>query len=198
MQVITLTSDKFERECGRLAMLVAGNHPKAFDAAVAIRTGGVWVADSMSRALHKGYFGEMIDVTLQRPSTKKKEGLIDKLLPHLPIPVLDLMRMAEAQALNISHRISKTAPLPEVTIPNRLAAILSEREAPEILIIDDAVDSGVTLAAVRRAIASTNPAAKVKSAVITVTTDHPRLRPDFSLYSNHTLIRFPWSKDFRR
>lgn len=198
MQVLTLNTEAFDAKCEELARLVRLGHPKRFDATVAIRTGGAWVCDAIEKALPTEYLGERHDVTLQRPSTKAKNATAGKILPLFPIFILDAMRMAESVMLRLRRKMSTSALLPEVTLDNRLAALLSETESPEILVIDDAVDSGTTLAAVIRAIVKANPAAKIKSAVITATTSTPVARPDFSLYSNHTLIRFPWSKDFLR
>ena len=65
-----------------------------------------------------------------------------------------------------------------------------------ILIVDDAVDSGSTMAAVRKAInAIANPSAVIKIAAITVTTPAPFIEPDFFLLYRYVLCRFPWSLD---
>ena len=67
-----------------------------------------------------------------------------------------------------------------------------------ILIVDDACDSGSTLRAVMDAVRKISPERVViKTAVITTTTYRPVVSPDFSLYRNRTLIRFPWSKDMK-
>ncbi len=71
----------------------------------------------------------------------------------------------------------------------------SER-ARKILVVDDAVDSGYTLSHVLEAVKAVLPAgAEVRSAVITVTTDDPLVMPDFYLYNDKTLVRFPWAMD---
>ena len=62
--------------------------------------------------------------------------------------------------------------------------------------VDDAVDSGYTLSHVLEAFKAVLPAgAEVRSAVITVTTDDPLVMPDFYLYNDKTLVRFPWAMD---
>lgn len=198
MQVVTLTPEAFDGKCAELGRTVKTHHPGAFDATVAIRTGGSRVCDSMAGVLSEDYLGERHEVSIRRPSTKKKDGFIGRILPLFPRPLLDMMRIAEAWTLNLQNRLHKPDQSADATLGNGLAAILSDRNTPEILIIDDAVDSGRTLAAVVRSILKANPNAKLTSAVITVTTSRPEVKPDFSLYSNHTLIRFPWSKDFPR
>lgn len=198
MQVITLTPDIFRLECARLAKSVAKGHPEAFDATIAIRTGGVWVCDAISESLPADYLGERHDVTLQRPSTKAKNGIADKILPLFPRFILNAMRMAEALVLRLIHLTASANDISEVALDSRLVAILGNRGKPELLVVDDAVDSGKTLAAVRQSILKVNQKAVITSAAITVTTSSPVVSPDYALYSNHTLIRFPWSKDFRR
>lgn len=179
-------------------MLIRKGHPDKFDATVAIFRGGSLVCQSLCHNLPEEYLGHWSTVMLQRPSTKKKDGLIGKILPYFPIPILNLMRLVESSILNLRHKIKRDVILPEVSLGCKLRELLCTHSSPEILVVDDAVDSGITLAAVYRSIHEINPKAKVTSAVITVTTSQPEINPDFSIYSNHTLIRFPWSKDFPR
>ncbi len=87
--------------------------------------------------------------------------------------------------------------MPDVEIPDGLAAVLSQNIQPAILVIDDAIDSGDTLFAIVETLKKTNPNAKVETAVITETTHHPRIRANYTLYQNRTLIRFPWSSDYK-
>ena len=64
-----------------------------------------------------------------------------------------------------------------------------------ILIADDAVDSGVTLATVLRLVDDVCPAGgEIRSAAITQTLENPTARPDYLLFRG-TLCRFPWSFD---
>ena len=82
-----------------------------------------------------------------------------------------------------------------------LAAIAAQVQAlgrpPRILIIDDAVDSGATLAATIDHIqAIAGPDAVLRTAAITVTTAAPSIEPNFMLY-RYVLCRFPWSLDFK-
>ena len=83
-------------------------------------------------------------------------------------------------------------------MPDGLKKMLSEKENKKILIIDDAIDSGDTLSAIVETLKKTNPKAKVATAVLTETTKNPAIRADYTLYRNQTLIRFPWSNDYRK
>ena len=67
-----------------------------------------------------------------------------------------------------------------------------------LLVVDDAVDSGVTLATVIDLLRNTCPdRTEIRSAVITVTLEEPRAEPDYALYRG-VLCRFPWSFDAAR
>lgn len=104
--------------------------------------------------------------------------------------MLDLLRMAEARLLALRPRPS----CPRIEILSEL-----RRQLPgQVLVVDDAVDSGITMQAVVEALRRARPDVEVRAAVITVTTGRPSVSPDYTLYNNHTLIRFPWSIDMKK
>ena len=106
--------------------------------------------------------------------------------------------MAESVMLNLRRKIKASSDAPGVEIPEGLAHILKEIESPKILVIDDAIDSGDTLFAIAKTLRKTNEKAIVRIAVMTETTSNPRIRADYSLYKNKTLIRFPWATDYKK
>jgi hypoxanthine-guanine phosphoribosyltransferase len=77
-----------------------------------------------------------------------------------------------------------------------VASALNERsEPPHVLVADDAIDSGVTLATVLGLLREVCPrGSDIRSAVITQTLMDPVVRPDYVLFQC-TLCRFPWSFD---
>lgn len=199
MQVLTLDEGAFEAHAAMLAAEVARRLPPGgYGAVVGVRRGGSIVCDAFLRHFPAGAVGFRTDVALQRPSTKRKTAGVGRLLRLLPRPLLDLMRMAEAKLLERRHRDG--VPLPPVPVPlsEGLRCLLEEEHVPEVLVIDDAIDSGDTLFSVINSLKEVNPAARVRVAVVTVTTDHPRVEADFSIYHNKTLVRFPWSSDYRK
>lgn len=187
MRVITLDRSRFDSECRRLRALAEASGVRP-DCVVAIASGGVHVARAMG-------YDSFLTVSFRRPSTNMKRRYLDSLIRRIPRCFADMLRMLESRIA--SARVSRTAGpeiLPE--IPADLSAELAGNPR-NILIVDDAVDSGKTLLAVCHALRNAAPHAAVITAVITVTQNNPAILPDFSLYSDRTLIRFPWSADYR-
>ena len=182
MRVITLTPEKFTEACRALQSRVEEHFMP--DAVVGIARGGVIVAENMFPLTPHA------ELSRQRPSTASKSRIPDFLLRMMPRALLDILRMAESLWLNRKKALP-LADLSEISIPEGLEG------RKRILVTDDAVDSGATLDAVIRALSSALPEAEIRSAAITVTTRHPLTRPDVALFDNQTLIRFPWSKDYR-
>lgn len=167
------------------------------DLLVGIRTGGLVVAEAMARAAVRPV--TVLPLTSRRASTgtKARFGLLRTTATRLPRPVLDRLRVLEHRLLT-GRRKARVALQPfdhheAATIGAHIAAVAGSR----VLVVDDAVDSGVTLATVLGLLRETTGAAKIRSAVITVTLDDPRVEPDFALYRG-VLCRFPWSFDAGR
>lgn len=195
--MLTLNPEAFDAHAVRLAEAVENGSATYYDAIVGIRRGGSIVCDAFLHHFPTRRYGARYDITLQRPSTKRKEGHFGKLLKHLPYPILDGMRIAESFMLFLLKKMKANRKTPNVAIPEGLAATLTQKRCPEILLIDDAIDSGDTLKAIIDALKIANPDATVSTAVITETTSQPRVRANYTLYRNRTLIRFPWANDYK-
>lgn len=198
MQVLTLDPQALDLHAAKLAQMVEEGKPHCFDAIVAVRRGGSIVCDSFCKHFPKERFRERYDVSLQRPSTKRKNADVSKILKKLPLPLLDFMRMAESALLEMCRRIKSRSSSRNIDIPESLANTFGNSEAPEILIIDDAIDSGDTLYAIVKSLLKLNSKSIVSIAVMTETTRNPRLHADYAIYRNRTLIRFPWSNDYKK
>lgn len=186
MKVITLDAAGFTTTCRLLASRVVadGYMPGLL---VGIKSGGEYVAEEMSASFPDAL---LAFVELRRPSSARKGRGVARFLSHLPLKVLDLLRMAESRMLSLRPR-----PLcPRIEISSELRRQLPAR----VLVVDDAIDSGITMQAVVEALRRARPDVEVRTAVITVTTSHPSVRADYTLYNNHTLIRFPWSIDAKK
>lgn len=157
------------------------------DAVVGIRTGGVYIADLFARQLGFNN-GTALQISVYRPSSKNKKKIFSSIAKFMPIKMLDFLRIIEAKMMFKSDGRSQIF---DISLPVELES----RNYSRILVVDDAVDSGATLSAVLRMIESRYQGVEIKSAAITVTTDNPTVCPDYYLYKNSTLIRFPWSLD---
>lgn len=199
MRVITLDRNAFQEHAARLADLVAADKSiDRFDVIIGVKRGGSVVCDAFCHFFPKDSFEFRCDVSLQRPSTKLKTGRVNALLKKLPLKLLDVMRMAESVLLSLCGKVRKKSEVvPQIVLPDDLKRVLCKNKRHRILIIDDAIDSGGTLYAVIKSLSDINPSAQIKVAVMTVTTPAPIVDADYSLYHNRTLIRFPWSNDFR-
>jgi len=192
--VVTFDRDGFDEACGALMQLVVQDGWP--DALVGIRTGGLYVAESMAKSV--GFSLPVMTLTCRRPSTaaKSKFSAVKKIVSSLPRPVVDKLRLIEHAMLTKTSRRAR----PEgYSFDQSELAILEDwlREAgpnPSIVVVDDAVDTGATLSLVLDAVSQRAPGGLVRSAVITVTTALPWATPRYTLYRRQ-LCRFPWSLD---
>lgn len=184
MKVITLNPIEFAQACARLQQMIASTavHPEVV---IGIASGGDFVAQQIFPQLPH------CSVTLRRPSTARKERKwVKAVVKSLPLWLRDRLRLLEAKRL--AHKTPKPVATELIELPD---LILNSKT---VLVVDDAVDSGVTLHTVVQAIKQRYPQAEVLTAVLNVTTLNPLIKPDFVLYPQaEVLIRFPWSIDYR-
>jgi uncharacterized protein len=192
--VLNFSRESFDAACTELLhRAIRDTRP---DLIIGIPTGGLYVAQSMARAV--GDAIPVLALTCRRPSSRLKRAtsLVRELVVRLPPPVQDRLRLLE-------HRILTHGPIQAPQTPycfdrDELTAfgdwLARAGERPVLLIVDDAVDTGLTLSLVLDAVRRRAPAAAIRSAVVTVTTDDPLVRPDYALY-HRKLCRFPWSLD---
>lgn len=192
--VLSFDNESFETACGLLMRRVLGDGRP--DLIVGIPTGGLFVAEAMNHAA--GGAIPIRTLTCRRPSTRFKyaAAIIRGLLSRLPRAIVDRLRLIEHRLLTRAPR--RPAAASRQFDERELAAfedwIAHAGDTPSILVVDDAVDSGVTLLEVLGTVRKRAPTARVRSAVITVTSDTPLVYPDFALYDGQ-LCRFPWSVD---
>jgi uncharacterized protein len=167
------------------------------DLIIGIPTGGLYVAESMARAVDGKI--PVLALTCRRPSSRHKPGsaLARKLVARLPRPILDRLRLWEHSLL--IHKPNQAPPGPYEFDRDELSAfddwVAGAGERPSLLVADDAIDSGTTLSLVLDVVRRRTPAAaKIRSSVITVTTDTRLVKSDYALY-HRQLCRFPWSLD---
>jgi hypoxanthine phosphoribosyltransferase len=195
--VLDLDRTAFDEVCAELMHHAGAEHWP--DALIAIPTGGWQVAQAMAKAA--GGDMPVLSLTCRRPSSKLKPGgsAVRKLVSGLPRPIVDRLRLAEHALLTRRPATPPAAPYQFIqqeieTLQHWMA------DAPDqlsLLVVDDAVDSGATLAQVVEAVRRyAPPGASIRSAVITVTTDEPLIQPEYRMF-HRQLCRFPWSMDAR-
>ncbi len=195
--VRTLDLGDFDAACASLMRTVLQDYEPTL--LLGIRTGGLVVAEAMARSI--GQPPPVVALTCRRPSTATKSRLpfLHELLSMLPRQAVDTMRILEHRLL--ASRRQRAAAVPNVDRAEAaaIAAFLKSASSPQrVLVVDDAVDSGVTLATVIELLRNMRPEqTEFRTAVITVTLEQPRLPPDYALYHG-VLCRFPWSFDAAR
>lgn len=182
-----MNDDMFVRACQRLEhqVLLNGWTP---DAVIGIANGGAIVA----RNMFVGAAHVVADCHREGTAVKDRHPRLMALVRRSPLWLKNGLRIIESRFLGTRREHKVTEPIFADGAAETLA------KAVFILIVDDACDSGSTLRAVIDAVSKMCPERVViKTAVITTTTANPIVTPDFTLYHNRTLIRFPWSKDMK-
>lgn len=188
MRVVDCVDATFALHCRTLAERATADYSP--DLLVAIERGGLHVAQEM---LTSGVLAaDLVTVTAHRPATAvKRRWNLRAPLSRLPRPVANGLRLLEHHVrLATTTRTSGRAPdvVADAQVRARIAA--SER----LLVVDDAVDSGATLAAVLQELRSVTEA-EVRSAVLAVTFPAPAVIPEYAVHRKGVLLRLPWSDD---
>ena len=193
MRVLTLNKETYIQHVDRLAADINRAGLTSADVAVVgVLNSGAIVARDLVKALgwkDAPYF----EVELHRATTKAKDAAGLSFLRHLPLCLLNAMRIIEARMLRYAKRKKGGS----VYIPSELGEI-AQSDSKVILIVDDAIDSGHTIHSICEAIRACNHNVRIKIAAITTTTPDPAVTADFCLYNNQTLIRFPWARDAKQ
>ncbi len=195
MQVLTLNKIALDAQSKELAkkILEASWRPELI---IGIKTGGIYVAKPLRDELQKRYETLYSEVSLSRPSTqKKKKFKVDKILKKLPYFLLNALRNLEVFIFEKSKAKSYVNSREnDIQIDDALhQQILS---CSKILLIDDAIDTGTTIVAIKNRFLALNRDAEIQVAVLTTTHRTPFINADFSLY-DRVLLRCPWAQDYK-
>ena len=193
IEIRSLTGPLFAQACAELQRQVDARFAPSL--LVGIRTGGHVVALAMRDSVERDM--AVAPLTCRRATTRTKTGVpgLGAVLSRLPVPVLDQLRRVEHRVLTGRKRPPGDRTLDateEAALREQLARM---RPGSSVVAVDDAVDSGATLAVVLNFLQAAVPqGVGVHSAAITVTTAEPLVRPDIALHQG-VLCRFPWSFD---
>lgn len=196
MKVNTITRNQLDQLSNTLLTHI---QKEAFtiDILIGIATGGVYVCKPIKQQLEKdGWQGKYYEIKLSRPSTASKKRLkLNTLLGKLPYFILNLLRNFE---MMLSERFKSKrydkAIEERVELPAALVEDIKRRNS--VLLIDDAIDTGSTILAIKNVIQRINPDIDIKVAVMTVTHKDPYVQPDYTLYER-VLLRCPWAMDYK-
>lgn len=184
MRVVSLNHDALAQYCERLAKEIKKEefYP---DIIIGVKSGGA----ELAKLFHKHFNDSKCQLGFCHPLRKVTDKKKKKLAHHikrLPVPFLNLLRIMEAK---IMFKKKSRKDFIDLKLPDNINSY------NKILVVDDAVDSGATLKYVLNGIKTANPTAITRFAAITVTSRHPASMPDYYIFNNETLVRFPWSID---
>ena len=190
--VITVHPDELHSYANALLAHVLSEIPD-LECIVGVRRGGAEVVRAMDRPEHM----HLVEVGTARPQTGRKASRLSTAIARrLPTSVADGLRRAEDWMLRRAPLSSSERTIER--IPEAVAEIHHLRPS-HLLVVDDAVDSGLTLKHVVGVLrASCNFPVEILTAAVTATrvSAERAVDPDFVLFDG-TLIRFPWSTDYR-
>lgn len=196
MKVITLLGSDFSESCLLLSQKIDKEYNP--DLVIGVLTGGGYVGREIFKTLSGMPGRKYAEIKIQRPDTKQKEnGLLKLVLKYSPTFLLNWLRMLESVVLEKKARKHNPKRSGTIAIPNDIDSFLKENPK-NILLVDDAIDSGATLNLLKEYLESHYDNVAIKIAVITVTTPHPIIDADFCLYHDRVLVRFPWSNDVKK
>ena len=192
----TLDPAEFDVACVALMHLIESDY--APDLVVGVRTGGLLVAEAMTRAASASV--PAMPLTCRRPSTGLKSRIpgLQAMLGAMPEALRNGLRHAEHHLMSRRRKSASSPPVDRAEAEAIGTWLAETPDATRVLVADDAVDTGVTLATVLRTLRDgCPPGTQLRTAVITVTLDNPVVEPDYALYRG-VLCRFPWSFDASR
>lgn len=190
MDVITLTYSKAE-QCTEKLINEIDFHP---DLVIGVLNGAKFLIEEFKKS-EKFTSSCFVEVKLQRESEKmKRNKIVSIILKILPYYLLNRLRIIESE--KVKSKIKKVDFL-ELNSKIVILDNLPNIHVKKILIIDDALDSGKTIYLIKNELTKKYPnLTEIKSAVIAWTIDQSIVKPDYYVYKN-TLVRYPWSKDFK-
>lgn len=190
MKVITLNQKGFVQKCDELISKIDTKQ----DLIIGVLNGAGFILDRMQNSTMFN-FSQIHTVKFQREATNLKNNPVIRFaLKYLPYQVLNEIRILESNRAKKSIALIDIHELSAINI--EIGNMSKSIEIKNILIIDDAIDTGRTMFVVKNNLSNLLPRAKIKTAVISWTIESSIVKPDYYLYRN-ILVRFPWSIDYK-
>jgi hypoxanthine phosphoribosyltransferase len=190
IEVITLNREIFSEKCSELI----GRIDFRSDLIVGILGGGGYIIDEIMSEV--GLDSTQFElVKLQRGNKFKSNYIIKSILKFLPYRITNKLRIFESKKARSSIVDLNLTEVSAESIDFKLN--LDSRETVKnILILDDAIDTGRTMFIIKNSLSKLFPESQVNTAVISWTLENSIIKPDYYLYKN-ILVRFPWSLDYK-
>ncbi|GAA4815674.1 phosphoribosyltransferase [Litoribaculum gwangyangense] len=190
MEVITLNNEAFFKTCEELISKI-DFEPEVI---VGILDGGGYVSNEFKNKndFQKVQFNS---VKLKRKSYLKNNFIVKVVLKLLPYKVTNRLRLMESKKVKKTISDLNLNDLSNCEI-NFKFINNSEEKIKNILIVDDAIDTGKTIFIIKNKLKKLLPDAKIKIAVISWTIETSIIKPDYYLFKN-SLVRYPWSLDYK-
>ena len=184
MEVITLNNSAFVEKCAQLKAKLDVQP----DMVVGILTGGGYVVSAFN-------YSQFELVKLQRDNWIKNHFLVSWILRLLPYSLSNNLRRIESEKARKSINMIDLDSLKQNVIEFAFN-VTAKENIQNILILDDAIDTGKTMLVIKNNLKKLFPNAAIKTAVVSWTIETSVVKPDYYLFKN-TLVRFPWSKDYK-
>nr|WP_262916429.1 phosphoribosyltransferase family protein [Aestuariivivens sediminis] len=164
------------------------------DMIVEVLNSGVFLGRELKKGNQKFEKAYYTSVKVQRANEYMKRSLIFRMvLKGLPYGILNYLRRYESKkAVKSLLRIEKDMP----SVKSLVIPVNSSQKIKNVLIIDDAIDTGKTMLLVKDNLKLQFPEANIKTAVLSWTLGNSIVKPDYYIFKN-VLVRFPWSKDYK-
>jgi len=190
IEVITLNREIFSEKCSELI----GRIDFRSDLIVGILGGGGYIIDEIMSEVGLDSTQFELD-KLQRGNKFKSNYIIKSILKFLPYRITNKLRIFESRKARSSIVDLNLTEVSAESIDFKLN--LDSRETVKnILILDDAIDTGRTMFIIKNSLSKLFPESQVNTAVISWTQENSIIKPDYYLYKN-ILVRFPWSLDYK-
>ncbi len=196
MTVKTLSRRDLELHSQQLLKNIQKDHIPS-NIIIGIATGGVYISRTIKDNLvQQNWNGKYYEIKLSRKSTETKKKLkIKMFLTKLPYFILNQLRKLEVFIFE-NFKAEKYDSSKEDRVVLSDALIKDIKNSNSILLVDDAIDTGSTILAIKNIVKRINPSIDVKVTVLTVTHKKPYIEPDYTLY-RRVLIRCPWAEDYK-
>lgn len=190
MKVVTLNNNRFKETCLELVSKFSLKP----DLVISILNGGNYILNEIKK---EAKFKKIHSESVKLKSNEKFENytLGKFILKILPYSITNRLRIFQSQKVKKSIKIINTDDLLKENT-TLLEVLKTNKEITNILIVDDAIDTGKTMFKVKNMVKNSYPSAKIETAVISWTLENSIIKPDYFIFKN-VLVRFPWSNDYK-